>query len=948
MTRKTSSAGAEPPSAAGAFGIDLPDLWKDLPADARQRLERVAEASPLYADQLRLHPEWALWLEEDRNLHSDFRYGAVRQEWAAFSGSAGIPAGDTAARLEYLRRWRRLMSLRVAYRSVNGLASEKTSVEELTRVAEFCVRECLDLAEKRWTERYGTPWDEVLQRSARFCIVALGKLGGAELNFSSDIDLLFFYDGEGVCRREGRPTPVSNVEYFTKIAETISASLSSQTSEGFLFRVDARLRPEGAFGPLVRSLTSLENYYAVAGQTWERLALLKARPIAGDLSLGFELLESLQSFRYPRNPPPSLLEEVSAMKRRTEQEVVGTESLENDVKSGTGGIREVEFVVQALQLMYAGRYPFLQTNSTDAALDQLVRYGLMPAEKADRLRKSYWWLRQLEHRLQVREERQTHCLPEDAAEREALARTLGYSDRAGFEEALRSIRAEVTATYAAHFPTDPSTTTVFDAWWVFFTSDTVPAAIAESLVRWFGSAENTADGLRRFVCGNPTHVVTREQVLRFEHLASSFDELMPALARPLETLNRLGRFAERYGSRNHFFSSCGDNPQLLRALALLFDRSTFVHELLCAHPEILEEIIRPEILRQRKDAASLRRELAHGPKDHAAYATWFPLYIRAEQVRYAAANLLGFATLEETEKAFTRLADAAIADVVRRNPSLERLLVVALGSYGGGELTFGADLDVIFVAEEADVSSLEGPLKEALRTLRGRDPLGTVLEMDARLRPHGEAGPLIATIASYQHYHDGGGAQFWERQLLVRSRVVSGPAKLREVWEAFVEKKAFRQAPGTAELREAWRMRGRIETERGAVEPRERAFKTAAGGRVDHEFLVQLLQMRHAGTWPSVQTANTRAAISELVCAGRLSPEAAAILRRNYEFLKELEMVVRLDVHTPVSVLPADWTKVARWLGYPAAEDFMADHAARLKETRRLVLNLLFPGDDQV
>ena len=215
----------------------------------------------------------------------------------------GVRFDRDDSRIGLLRRWRRLMSLRIAYRSVNGFADEQTTVGELSRLAEFCLGVCHRVAAGRLRERFGTPWDEFANRPARFCALALGKLGGGELNFSSDIDLIFCHEGEGACRRDGAPMSASNIEFFTKLAEDMTRLLATATADGFLFRVDVRLRPEGAWGPLVPSLSAIENYYATAGQTWERLALLKARPVAGNLELGAELLEDLHSFRYPRHPP---------------------------------------------------------------------------------------------------------------------------------------------------------------------------------------------------------------------------------------------------------------------------------------------------------------------------------------------------------------------------------------------------------------------------------------------------------------------------------------------------------------------------------------------------------------------------------------------------------------------------------------------------------------------
>lgn len=916
---------------------------KALSPDAWLRIERLADASPIYSRLLLQHPEYALWLEEPRNREVTYRYQALLDEWRACSAAAPkeAPAHDDA-RLGLLRRWRRKMTLRIAFRDVNGLASTPTTVEELTRLGEFCLRECLALSLRQWTRRYGEPWDEELGRPARFCALALGKLGGQELNFSSDIDLIYVYQGEGRCRKEGQPGTFTNAEFFTKVAESTTGLLQAQTADGFLFRVDVRLRPEGAWGPLVRSLASIENYYAAAGQTWERMALIKARPVAGDLALGAELLESLHSFRYPRHPPPSLLAEIAAMKARTEEEVVGARALGSDVKSGRGGIREIEFVVQAFQLLHAGRFPFLQTHSTTTALAQLVRYGLMKEGEAEFLGEAYWFLRRVEHAIQMREEHHTHALPADAGETTAIARTLGFSSAAAFEHQLKAVRTHVRRIYDGLFRQGAGDRW-FQDWWRFFTSTDTPPPVAERLRQWFGPVPAAADELRLFVCGNQGRHVNRELVVRFEHLVDAFDELLPKLALPIPTLRRIARFAERYGTRQQFFNSCAANPQFFRVLALLFDRSTFIYELLAAHPEIFEEVLRPAVLRRRKDAAALAEELAAGPAD-SGHDEWLWLYVRAEQVRHVIGELLGCLEVEEVEASLSLLADAVLQHELRRLDPAQRLLLVALGKYGGAELTFGSDLNVLFLAADSDAAAAEPVVRELQRLLKHGGPLGAIFEVDLRLRPHGDAGPLVTTPAVLRAYHAGPSAQPWELQALTRARVVAGPAAIADEFRAFVAGLLFAAPADGSAAAAMWAMRGRIERERDAVTPPERAFKTGAGGLVDFEFLVQLLQLRHGHAFPAVRQPGTRRGLRELAAAHLIPGGAAARLLDNYGFLKRIEILLRGDSNRAVSVLgasPEDRTPLARWMGFAGEAAFWAEHCRRLAETRRIVLSLL-------
>lgn len=917
-----------------------------LPPDAWLRLERLADASPLYAQYLLQHPDSALWLEQPQNRETHFRYQALLDEWRA--ATATVPPEELARDdtwLSLLRRWRRKMTLRIAYRDVNGLASTPVTVAELTRLGEFCLRECWSLSTRQWTRRYGEPWDEETARPARFCVLGLGKLGGEELNFSSDIDLIYFYEGEGHCRKDGLPGAFTNVEFFTKVAETTTSLLQAQTADGFLFRVDLRLRPEGAFGPLVRSLSSLENYYAAAGQTWERMALIKARPVAGDLALGAELLENLQAFRYPRHPPPSLLAEVAAMKTRTEKEVVGAQALARDVKSGHGGIREIEFIVQAFQLLHAGRYPFLQTHATTAALDQLVRYGLMQPGEAEFLGEAYWFLRRVEHAIQMREEHQTHALPDDATEIAAITRNLGFSSAATFQHQLQALRTRVRRIYEGLFLSEAGDRT-FQAWWEFFTSGRTPPEVEEQVQRWLGPADGAADELRLFVCGDRGHQVNRELVVRFQHLVGTLDEILPKLAQPVPTLRRIARFAERYGTRQQFFNGCAAHPQFFRVLALLFDRSTFIFELLGAHPEIAEEVLRPEVLRTRKDAAALVVDLAAGPTGE-SHADWLWLYVKAEQVRYAIGELLGYLNIEEVEASLSLLADAVLAQVLRKLDPEQKLLLVALGKYGGAELSFGSDLDLLFLAEEADAAAAEPVVRALQRLMHHGGPLGAIFEVDLRLRPHGDAGPFVTTPAVLRAYHASGSARAWERQLLTRARVVVGAPGATADFQAFVSDLLYRTPLSETEAAAMWAMRGRIERERDAVSPPERAFKTGSGGLVDFEFLGQLLQLRHGATQPALRQPGTRQGLRVLAAAGLVPDEAGRQLLANYDFLKRIEILLRGDANRAVGILAAsaeERAPLACWLGFPSESVFWGEYTRRLAETRRLVLSLLPSG----
>lgn len=921
---KPGRAQAQPASAPPGRGVKLPPLSE---ASAR-RLDRLREASPLYSAELDRREGIGPWLEEDRNLREPFRFSALLETWAQH----GPPPQDESdeARLGALRRWRRLMSMRIAHRSVNGIADEASTVEELTLLAEFCLRECLLLAQRRWAARLGEPWDRANGRPARFGVIALGKLGGRELNFSSDVDLLYLYEGDGWCRRGEVQTGASNEEYFTRVAETVTGWLGERTSDGFLFRADVRLRPEGAVGPLVRSLRALEYYYSTSGQTWERLAMIKARPVAGNIELGAELLESLHGFRYPRRPPPSLIEEVAAMKARGDDALAASGSLERNVKLGAGGIREIEFVAQSLQLLNAGRFPFLQTPSTDQALRLLSRYGILAPAESAALSEDYWFLRRVEHRLQIRDEEQTHTLPADPAGTARIAASMGFGSVGDFEAELGLRRGRTHAVYAALFA-DRGLDADLEAWWTFLTSEEIPPRIERRVRLWFGGDPGAADALRSFASGGRHRMVSRELAVRFQHVARAFDGFQAQLARPMGTLHRLSRFAERYGSRSQLLGFWSENPALFRVFAVLFDRSEAVCELLCAHPEIVEEVLRPQVLRRHADSRVLDTDIGAASRA-GGFREWLWLYVRAEQLRYALGSLDAGLSVLETEQAMTALAEAVMRELVRE----QDLLVVALGKFGSRELSFGSDLDLMFICREGAELAC-APRVDALRALVGRGgPLGPALEIDLRLRPHGPDGPLVSSIASLEAYHRGGGGKLWERQALVRARGVAGPADLAASFEAWRLELLYASGASRADLLEIRLMRARIERELGAG-PRGWAFKAGSGGLTEITFLVQALQLRHGHALPAARSQGTRDALAQLAGGGRIGAPEAAELLANYEFLRRVETALRLDSNRPVVSLPRDedgGAALARWLGFPGAEAFMREHLARMDRTR--------------
>ena len=419
----------------------------------------------------------------------------------------------------------------------------------------FASAACLNIGIANSEQCYGSP-------NAEFAILGLGKLGGGELNHSSDVDLLFVYS------EEGQLTPhISYHEFFNRLGNKILNTFSTPDPSGSLFRMDLRLRPEGSAGPLARSLESMENYYAGFGETWERIALIKARGIAGSRELAYDFLRLHQPFIYPKSATPDLLEEIANIKHRIERDVVGTERAERDVKLGRGGIREIEFIAQTLQLIHGARHPFLQEVNMLKALYALRELDLLPHDEVLALDNAYRFLRRVEHRLQIEAEQQTHIVPDDPESLLRLARSLRFSSISDFAAALQNRMGSVRPIFRR-----------------IITG--TPAKPAESNLQIFTDPNRAERSLRDLERGATSfHVAPRTRRI-FQKLRPMLLDRMAQSADPDAILNQFLRFVEAYGLRSLLFELLVTNPKLLELLVKTFDASRFASELLIRRPQL--------------------------------------------------------------------------------------------------------------------------------------------------------------------------------------------------------------------------------------------------------------------------------------------------------------------------------------------------------------------------
>src|SRR6266566_1070899 len=854
-----------------ANAVPLVDVVEQFPL-GETALVHLLAVSSICAARLRRNPETLLWLHQPEVCLAARGYAEMLNELRSVSGDS-----ISAEKFGALRFWKGREMTRVALRELANVAPLEETTAELSQVAEICIRRVFEHWNAEFRQRHGSP-------DAEFAILALGKLGGGELNHSSDVDLLFLYSDEGQLSPH-----LSYHEFFNRLAKKILETFSIPHPEGSLFRVDLRLRPEGSAGPLARSLESMENYYAGFGETWERLALIKARGIGGSRELAYEFLRQHQPFIYPKSPTPDLLDEIANIKRRIERDVVGHDQLERDVKLGRGGIREIEFVVQALQLIHGAHNAFLQEPSMLKALRALRQLDLLPRDEVLALDKAYRFLRRVEHRLQIEAEQQTHTVPRDSEALRRLALSLRFSSGERFTEALQETMRAVRPIFQR----------------IISVTAVEPVKISLEI---FNDQKRAAKALAD-LAQSPTsfHIAPRTRQI-FRKLRPVLVGWLAKAADPDATLNQFVRFVEAYGLRSLLFELLVTNPRLLELLVKIFDASRFASELLIRRPQLLEDITRDRTFSEsRSTAENLRRLDSLGA--NASNLDPIRAYRHRQLLRIVLRDALGLA---KPGAIFTELSDLAEACLlfVGKLVGREQLTIIALGKFGGREISYGADLDVLFVGDDIRAA------QNLVVTMAQPTAEGNIWVLDARLRPEGEKGPLVCSLETYQSYY-AGRAQPWELQALTRARAITGPLQ-----SEFIEmaKHAWRDAGQHVDLRARIdNMLERIRRDRGSGSD-FLDFKTGAGGIIEAEFLVQALQMRE-NMWDP----NWEHAVDRLRESGCLGDSEVVTLKEAYAFLRRCESVLRRFENRAVSALPSDpdeQRKLAIRLGYEELDVF--------------------------
>ena len=893
-----------------------------LEALVERRLAALAEAVPLDATtRAALAP---------LVVASDFALDVLRRQPALIASRHAAPPeprldpADPAAAMAALRRWRAAASAVLVARDVDGLDDVEATLAGSTAIAEAALRLALAQAEAEWTPRFGTVRDAE-GRPQRLVVFALGKLGGAELNFSSDIDLVYAYPIDGT---SDGPRPLEAEAYFIRLGQRLAQLLNEPTVDGFCHRVDLRLRPFGDSGRLALGFDAMEAYFQREGRDWERYAWIKARPVAGDRAAGAAFLDGLRPFVYRRYLDFTALDALREMKAMIEAEVARKDRAD-DLKRGPGGIREIEFLVQALQLIRGGREPGLRQCGLLPALAALAAAGHLPAETAARLAGAYRFLRRVENRVQMLRDAQEHALPADPLDRLRIARGLGFEDVAAFEAALGAERAVVAAEFAAVLgggrrvgSAGPEHAAAETA-----AADHAAAERAAALAGYWRALPGGGDSGVLAAAGFADAAGADEALRRLAastlrrglspRAAAWFDRIVPALAMqaagsdaPDASLARGIALLTAIGRRSSYFALLAEQPAALERLAAVCARSALLAERLTEQPLLLDELLDVRAAGPLPEASAIARDIAAlVPAQEDAEAVLLAL----NEHRHSLAFRIGLAwhagRLDAV--AATRLL-AAVAEAVlgavlalaRRE--VERahggiagdgFAVLGYGSIGAQELGFASDLDLVFVhgADPEAVSTGPRPLDASRYFLRLAQKLvalldtptsaGKLYEVDARLRPDGSKGLLVVhhdSFAGYQRER----AWTWEHQALVRMRPLAGDAGLLGRIEALRTEILCRPREPLALAAEVRAMRERMRRERDRSDAAHFDLKQGGGGLVDLEFLLQHAVLAHAGRHPALcRPRHSASLLAALAAAGVLDPGTATALREAHAVL---------------------------------------------------------------
>ncbi|HTN75624.1 MAG TPA: bifunctional [glutamate--ammonia ligase]-adenylyl-L-tyrosine phosphorylase/[glutamate--ammonia-ligase] adenylyltransferase [Pirellulaceae bacterium] len=879
---------------------------------------------------------------------------------------------DERAVMTALRRYKQRETLRIAFGDLVKKQRVETVIKQISFLADALCEAALQAARKKLVETRGEPL-RADGTPAQCVALALGKLGGVELNYSSDIDLVFLYDGEG---QTTGPRVTSNAEFFDRLAKQVIKLLSEVTELGFAYRVDMRLRPEGAQGSLVISRDSALHYYDVLGRTWERQAFVKARPLAGDIELGRAFLSQLEPWIYRRYLTLGDITGIKALKRRIEQRAVREGGDTRDVKTGHGGIRDIEFVIQFLQLLNGGDLPRIRTPGTLDAIAQLEQAGCLTMQERSILEENYAFLRKIEHRLQIMFDLQTHTLPDSDDELRKLAVRMGYLGTP-HQTALAAFKADYKQ------KTELNRKILDHLLHSAFVDDSAAEPEVDLVLDPNPSADSIREVLSKYgfqdipaayqnLMALSTEKVAFLSTHRCRHfLAAIASRLLTAVAAtpdPDFTLLNLSQVSDSLGGKGVLWELFSFSPPSLRLYVMLCASSPYLSSILTTSPGMIDELMDSLVLDKLPTLEPLEATLAELCRAAEDIDPILHSFKHSQHLRVGVRDILGKEDLPGSHRALSDIAEVCLRQIAEREyeklvekhgepiivnrpreGQVSEFVMLAVGKMGAREPNYHSDVDLIFLYEadgstrhrqrsRRDASTTNQHFfsqlaQRIVKVASQLGPFGRLYEVDARLRPTGRSGSLAISFVEFAKYFEEGQGQLWERQLLCKARPIFGSPAAREMATQLVYG-AITCKPWQPEMADEIR-RMRMRMEQNAT---RRNLKRGAGGTVDIEFIVETLQLKYAAEQPAILATGTLGAIAALSELGLLAEEDASYLHTSYRFLRSIEARLRLMNTTARHDLPdddAELRKLAYLFQYPSADELRQDCEHFTRENRR-------------
>jgi [glutamine synthetase] adenylyltransferase / [glutamine synthetase]-adenylyl-L-tyrosine phosphorylase len=850
-----------------------------------------------------------------RLLEADTRLGFDARVDHPFSASdmraevAADPSDTDEALKRSLRALRKRVMLRLIARDLAGLAPLAEVMATATALAEITLARALARLNEQLASQHGQPTGAESGRAQELHVVGMGKLGGAELNVSSDVDLVFVYPEEG---ETSGPRSISNHEYFTRLGRRLIAALSELTEDGYVFRVDMRLRPYGDGGPLVSSFDALESYFVTQGREWERYAWIKGRPLTGDR--GAELMDLVRPFVYRRHLDYNAIAALRDLHRQIRTEVERRDIADN-IKLGPGGIREIEFIAQVFQLIRGGREPGLRAQPTLSVLPLLAQVNLLPAAAVEELTRAYGFLRTLEHRLQYLDDQQTHQLPRADDDRALIAEAMGFPGCAPFEAALAAERATVTRHFQDVFSASPEEEHALAHLWTEAADIGRSAAALGAL--GFHRPESAAERLRGMRAGGRYREMAAVSQARLDRLVPLAVAAAASEDDPDATLERLVDLLEAVSRRGAYLTLLLEYPHVLSRLATMMSASPWVAQYLTAHPILLDELLDARVLYAPPQWPAAAQQLRGHVDDAAGDAERQMDVLRhfkhTHTMRLIAQDLAGILPLETLSDHLSDLACVVLEETLRAtwpargaHRAAPRFAVIGYGKLGGKELGYASDLDLVFLYDDPAPEAPEAYARFAQRTntwLSSLTPAGVLYDTDLRLRPDGAGGLLVSPFTAYRDYQMEK-AWPWEHQALSRARFVAGDRDIGAEFEGLRVAILRKERNPVALKREVVAMRQKL---LDGHPNRSKLFdlKHDRGGILDVEFVVQYLVLAHARAHAELTGNVGNLALLKLAARlGLVAEDRAQAAHDAYRRLRQRQHAVRLKGEKYARIAP--------------------------------------------